>query len=229
VRAKGGYSAAVGRSGTSLLVVVVCAVAAAGAAGAATSPKALRAAILKAASAKHSVHYVVVGSRPGSRIKMVSDVAANRGIQRVTFSKSGRTGHATTVVVKSTAYVRGDAFALHAYMRLPASFAARYAGKWIAIPHTSPLYRPEAIDVTFGSFINDGVPQHHLSLVSGIVGGRRLKGLRGTAPEGGILTLYIRASGRPLPVEGKEVVRGAYPATSRVRTCLLYTSDAADE
>jgi len=132
-------------------VVVVCAVAAAGAAGAATSPKALRAAILKAASAKHSVHYVV-GSRPGSRIKMVSDVAANRGIQRVTFSKSGRTGHATTVVVKSTAYVRGDAFALHAYMRLPASFAARYAGKWIAIPHTSPLYRPEAIDVTFGIF-----------------------------------------------------------------------------
>lgn len=146
---------------------------------------------------------------------MVSDVAGNRGIQRVTFSRSGKTGHATTLLVNSTAYIRADAFALREYMRFPASFASRYAGKWMSIPRTSRYYQPAARDVTIGSFISDSLPQRHLSVVRGTVGGRTLRGLRGTAPEGGTLTLYVPTSGSPLPVAGKEVV-AALSVTSRV-------------
>lgn len=122
-----------------LLVFVACAVAAIGTADAATSPQALRSAILEAALAKHSVHYVTVGTVLGARTKTIGDAAKGRGIRRVTYSRQGKTGHATTRLVGSTAYVRGDAFALRAYMRLPRSFASRHAGQWISIPHNSPI------------------------------------------------------------------------------------------
>lgn len=200
-----------------VLAVVACAVAAIGTAAAAKSPRVFRSAILKAALAKHSVHYVTVSRVLGARVKMVSDVAANRGIQRVTFTRKGRTGHATTVVVKSTAYIRGDAFALHAYMRLPKSFASHHAGRWIAIPHTSPIYRLATSDVTFKSFISDSVPLHHLSVVRGKGANRKLRGLRGREREGGTLTIYVPKRGPRLLVKGRDVVRGAYRATSRVR------------
>jgi hypothetical protein len=202
----------------SVLVVVACTVAAVCTADAAISPRALRSAILKAALAKHSVHYVSVGTVLHARTKTVSDVAADRGIQRVTFSRQGRTGHVTTMVVEATAYVRGDAFALRAYMHLPKSFAFHHAGQWISIPHTSPVYRLATIDLTFKSFIGDSVPQRRLSLVRGRVAGEKLRGLRGKARgRSGTLTVFVPRSGPRLPVEGRRVVRGAYPATSRVR------------
>jgi hypothetical protein len=200
-----------------VLVVVACTVAAVGTADAAISPRALRSAILKAALAKHSVHYVAVGTVLGARTKMVSDVAADRGIKRVTYSRKGRTGHATITVVESTAYVRGDAFALRAYMQLPKSFASHHEGQWISIPHSSPVYRLATIDVTFGSFVSDSVPRHRLSVVRATVAGKKLRGLRGKAPgRSGTLTVFVPRSGPALPVEGRRVVRGAYPATSRV-------------
>jgi hypothetical protein len=205
----------VGRIATGV-IVVACAVAAVGGAYAAMSPQALRAAIFKAASAKHSVHYVTVSSSSRGRSTMVSDIAADRGIQRVTFSNGGRTGHVTMLVVGSTAYIRGDAFTLHGYMAFPPSLASRYAGRWILIPHTSPLYGPVAIDVTFGSFVRDAMPQGHLTIVAGTVGGRKVRGLHGTAREGGTLTLYVPTSGSLLPLEGKETVRAPIAASSRL-------------
>ena len=201
-----------------VLVVVACTVAAVGTADAAISPRALRSAILKAALAKHSVHYVTVRTVLHARMKMVSDVAADRGVQRVTFSRKGRTGHVTTMVVKSTAFVRGDAFALRAYMHLPKSFAAHHAGQWISIPQISPVYRLATIDVMFRSFISDSVPRHRLSVVGRRAAGKRLRGLRGKARgRSGTLTVFVPRSGPALPVEGRDVVRGAYPAASRVR------------
>lgn len=199
------------------MVVVACTVAVTGTADAGMSPRALRSAILKAALAKHSVHYVTVSTVLGARTTMVSDVAADRGIQRVTFSRAGRTGHATTMVVKSTAYIRGDAFALRAYMHLPKSFASHHEEEWISIPHTSPVYRLATIDVTFKSFISDSVPQHRLSVVRGTAAGKKLRGLRGRARKSGTLTVFVPMTGPRLPVQGRDVVRGAYPATSRVR------------
>jgi hypothetical protein len=122
------------------------------------------------------------------------------------------------MVVKSTAYVRGDAFALRAYMHLPKSFASHHAGQWISIPHTSPIYRLATIDVTFKAFIDDSVPRHRLSVVRGTAAGKRLRGLRGRAPgRSGTLTVFVPLSGPTLPVAGRHVVRGAYPVTSRVR------------
>jgi hypothetical protein len=205
------------RVGT-VLVVVACAVAAIGAANAAMPPRALRSAILKAAFAKHSVHYVSVSTVLGARTKSVGDVARDRGIQRVTFSRKGRTGRATTRVVGSTAYIQGDAFALRAYMRLPKSFASHHAGQWISIPHTSPVYRFVTNDLKFGSFIGDSVPDQRLTVVRSRVAGKKLRGLSGKARgQSGTLTVFVPLSGPPLPVAGRDVVRGSFPAAGLVR------------
>jgi hypothetical protein len=201
-----------------VLIGVACAVAAIGTADAATSPQALRSAILRAALAKHSVHYVSVGTVLGARTKTVGDVARNRGIQRVTYVRKGKTGHVTIRVVGSTAYVRGDAVALSGYMHLPKSFASRHAGQWISIPHASPIYRFATVDLTFGSFIGDNVPAQRLTVVRAKVGGKKVRGLRGTARgRSGTVTVFVPLKGRPLPVAGKDVVRGSFPAAGRVR------------
>jgi len=73
--------------------MVACAIAAVGVADAATSPKALRTATLSAELAKHSFRWVSLLSQAGYRMRQVTDVARDRGIQRVTFSKSSKTGH----------------------------------------------------------------------------------------------------------------------------------------
>lgn len=195
------------------------AIAVVGTADAAASPKALRAAILKADLAKHSVHYVSVSTASGGRhARDVADVGRTSGIQRVTFSQNGKTGRQTTLVIHSTGYLHGDAFALHA-MGFPNSFVSRYAGKWISIPHTSPLYAPLAQDVTLGSFARNGLPRTHLTVVGGTIAGKPMRGLRGTAPAsegGGTLTVYVPTSGPPLTSEGTLVIRGAHAGTAHV-------------
>ena len=171
--------------------------------------------MLKAASAKHSVHYVstLAGSYKGQpqRLTQVADVAAGRGIQRITISRGGKTGTVTIRVVNSTAYLRGDAFALHTYMGLRTSQAVGLAGRWISIPHRSPAYGPIAADVTFGSFIRYLLPQHQLSLVHGTVGGTKVTGVHGTARLEGIsetLTVYAPTGTKPLPIAVTYVVHG---------------------
>jgi hypothetical protein len=212
-----GYSPAVGRIGAFLLVVA-CTGAAGGSAAAAASPKSLRAAILDATSAKHSVHYVVVDTGRDFRTTMVSDAARNRGIQRITVIRSGRTGHVTVLVSRSTVYIRGDAFALHTYMAFPKSQASRYAQRWLSIPHTSPVYASVAADVTFGSFVSHLLPEHQLSIVHSTVAGKNVIGVHGTVREQGISVteaVFAPTHGTRLPVEATAVVHGPHGGTGR--------------
>jgi len=68
-------------------------------AGAALSPERVLSAALANARAQRSVHYVSTGSSATVAVQMVCDAARDRGIQRITFHKSGKTGHATVLVV----------------------------------------------------------------------------------------------------------------------------------
>jgi hypothetical protein len=206
----------VGRVGALVLGVAAAAVVTA-VALAARSPQQWRAAMLAAASAKHSVHYVSSSSRPGQGIRIVSDVGHGRGIQRITVTKHGHSGPATVLVVGRTAYIRGDAFTLHNYFPLTQAQASRYAGKWISIPSSSGAYAAVAADATFGSFLSDLLPSKHLSLVPWTTaGGRKAVGIRGRVRQGGVSlveTVYAPARGAPLPFYERAVVTGK-PGTS---------------
>jgi hypothetical protein len=101
---------------------------------AAGSPSSLLAAILAAARAQRTVHYVSIARLATIRVVQVADVGATDGIQRIKYTKAGRTGGVTVIVSAHRAYVRGDAFVLVNYMGFKALASARYANRWVSIP-----------------------------------------------------------------------------------------------
>jgi hypothetical protein len=193
------------------------------AAHAARTPGPVRTAMLKAARAKHSVHYVVdlqpkstYARRQRKRIRMVGDVAAGRGIQRITVSRIGATGHVTVLVVNGTAYIRGDAYGLNAALGFTLPQADALNGRWIAVPRTSRAYKAVAADVTFSSFVGHVVPKRGLSLVEG---GAKMIGVHGTVVELGHRfpeTTYAATSGNRLPIEIKAIFPGLHGGLARI-------------
>lgn len=139
---------------------------------------------------------------------MNCDVAGDRGIQRITFTKHGRTGHVMVRVAHRTAYIRGDAFTLHGYMGFTSAQASRYAGRWISLPHTSSGYKTVAAGVTFSSLLRLLYPHGNPVRVSGTLDGRKVVGVRVKQRNSGlryIETLWAKKHGTPLPVEEYQV------------------------
>jgi hypothetical protein len=201
-----------------VLVVAVAAVTVTDAL-AARSPKQLRAAMLAAASSRHSVHYVSSTSAAGHAIRIVSDVGRGRGIQRITVTSGGQSGPATVLVAGGSAYIRGNAFTLQSFFPFTPAQAVRYAGQWISIPSTSGAYDAVANDATFSSFVSDLLPGTHLSLARATIAGRKSLGVRGTVRQGNLTlvqTVYAPAKGTPLPFEEKAVA-GGVPGASLAR------------
>ena len=194
-----------------LVLVVLTAAIAASVALAARSPKQVRGAMLAAASARHSVHYVSTSSAKGHFIRIVSDVGSGRGIQRITVKSGGHSGPATVLIVGGSAYIRGNAFTLHNYFPFTAAQAQHYAGQWISIPSTSGAYAVVAADATFASLVGDLLPSQHLAVVRATIAGRKSLGLRGSLKQAGLQlteTVYAPATGTPLPFEEKAAAAG---------------------
>jgi hypothetical protein len=186
---------------------------------AARSPQQWRAAMLAAASGRHSVHYVSSGSAAGHRIRMVADVGKGRGIQRITFTSHGHSGPATVLVVSRSAYIRGNTFTMRKFFGFTQAESTRYAGKWISIPSSNPGYSGVAADATFASFLADLLPKEHLKLVRATIAGRRSVGVRGSVLQGGtklVETVYAPAQGAPLPFEAS-ATSPDHPGTSSSR------------
>jgi hypothetical protein len=171
---------------------------------AALTPAQLVSSSLKAAHAQHSVHYVGTASAPSIGSTTVGDAAADRGVQYVTYRAGGHTGHVTVRVVANTAYIKGDAFALTSYVGFSAAQAAKYAGKWVLIPHTSSAFKSVAAAVRLGSNIDElQLSPPFTKLGTSTMQGQRVIGIRGRETQNGITataTLYVRAAGAPLPV-----------------------------
>lgn len=199
-----------------LVLVVAAAALTAAVALAAQSPKQLHVAMLRAASAQHSAHYVSTTSAPGHSIRIVSDVGNGLGIQRITVKSGSKSGPATVLVVGGSAYIQGNAFTLQNFFPFTKAQATKYAGQWISIPATSGAYAVVAADATFSSFVGDLLPSTHLSVVQATVAGRKAVGLRGTVQQVNLKiveTVYAPVSGKPLPFEEKAVTKGVKGAS----------------
>jgi hypothetical protein len=157
-------------------------------AGTGVSAAALIAAMLAAVHAQHSVHYVSTSSAKTTKVVVVADVAKTQGIQRITFTQGGQTGHVTVIVANNTAFLRGDAFTLQTYLGLPAAAAQTVAGQWVRIPHTAREFAPVSEDVT--------LPSVALGLaVSGTV--TKVKGGVRETSSSRTLTILLDAKHRP--------------------------------
>jgi hypothetical protein len=186
------------------------------AAGATELPSGLLASILKAGDAEKAVRYVSSFSDGPVSLRQVADVGASQGVQHTTYTKSGRSGHVTVLVISNTAYLRGDAFALANYNGLPSAIATKYADVWIMIPRTSGAYATVTAGVTLPSTIAElNISGVIIAVPPTSVSGQRVVGVKGTSKDAGqtiTITLFARASSSPLPVEeltARGAVRGS--------------------
>ena len=175
------------------------------AASAADSPSKVLASILAAGHAQRSVHYTSVGNYAAVQVSFDADAGVDKGIQRITYRKSGKTGQATVIVTANTAYIRGDAFILANYLGFKSTPATTYAGKWVRFPHTDRGYAAVAAGVTLSSLVDEIALGGQLSTAPiTTVEGQRVLAVQGTASssKGTIVgTIYARAAGSPLPVK----------------------------
>lgn len=175
---------------------------------AASSPSQTVAAALAKARAQQSVHYVSTQVFGSIAVTINGDAARDRGIQRITFRKAGHVGHVTVLVVANTAYVRGDAFTLESYMRIPASSATAWAGKWLSLAHTAPDFAQVAAAVRLVSTLAElSMPPPFRSVGTSTRQGRRVIGIAAHFQRAGHAideTLYIDlARGLPFQQVGR--------------------------
>jgi hypothetical protein len=154
----------------------------------------------------------------GDAETMVGDAARDRGIQRITYSHAGETGHVTVLVVRTTAYVRGDTFTLTKYLGLTDAQAARYTGRWFSLKPPSGAYAAVAEAVRMGSFVDELLmPGPYRNAPAATFGGRRFAGVRTKLVRAGrtaLVSLYV-ASDTKLPVA--QVIEGS---TGKITTTL---------
>ncbi len=174
-------------------------------AAASVPPDRLVSSALAAARAQRSVHYVTAAVSSTVSVRMVGDAALDRGIQRITYRKAGKSGHVTVLVVANTAYVRGEAFALVNYMAFSHAEATRFAGRWIKVAPTARWYPTLSAAVRLRSTIKEIItlPRPRIALPESVLNGQRVIGIRNTSMASGhrvTRTLYVRAAGLRLPV-----------------------------
>jgi hypothetical protein len=193
------------------MLVVAAGVVGAAAAYAAQSPKALRASMLRAAEAQHSVHYATHEVAGNALLTLTGDVAVADGRQHVNFKAGKQTGQITILVLDDTVYVEGDLNGLELLQGLTKSQASTYAGQWISIAKGDKSYGKTAAEVTLGSFVQSITPHGRLGIFKGKVRGTRVVGVHAISGKGKKKKLQVldaRAHGKPLPLEEDDFAPG---------------------
>ena len=122
-------------------------------------------------------------------------------------------GQATVIVIGAIGYVRGSSAAvLQGFLQLPAA-DSQLAHKWIMLRPGDPGYQQVVPGTTLGSFLTEIMPTGSLTKTGRTtMDGQPVIGVRGKAPAsddmpaGATDTVYIAATGRPLPVACMERV-----------------------
>jgi hypothetical protein len=174
-----------------------------------------------AAETAGSVSYVQTGRTSQETGMNIADVAAGKGHDVMTLSNGAQ---ASVLVVGSIAYLRANLVALTGFFLLPGTTAARMANRWISVRSGTSadrqLWDDLSFEMTTGSVLGALTPVGPLTRTPvSRVDGRLVVGVHGKvrpgtgAAPGSIETLYVAATGLPLPVSCTEVYR-----SSRVTT-----------
>jgi hypothetical protein len=199
------------RWGLPFLAAVLLAAGTGGASAARVGPAPLLRAVLAAAEREHSLHYVATSRFGVTIVVQVGDVGTTEGVQRITYTYAGTTGHVTVVVTAAGAFLEGDSFTLSHYLGFPAAGAKRDAGSWLFVARSARAFSSLAAAVTLPSFVSELDLHAPLARVAGkVVAGVAANGIQGSQASGAKdrLTgvLYAAARGLPLPIE--EVLHG---------------------
>jgi hypothetical protein len=210
-----------GGGGSSSAPAVTSQAASPSAAATATRPAQSASAVLQSAlsalRAGVSVHFSGSATISSQTIAVSQDSAADSG--RQAFTIDGK-AHANVLVVGGTSYIQGDDEALAAMFGFQPTVASRLAGQWISFrPGDSggqTNYQAITEGVTLASVAQELDLTGRLTLTAPtVIAGRAVIGVHGTVPaidqdpSGTTATLYIAASGRPLPVSERLDLHGA--------------------
>jgi len=146
-----------------------------------------------------SVHVVTRIQMRGGAATWVNDTGSQSGKQVITAGGA----QVTILLVASTAYVNANPLAMSEMFQSSAAISQRFASKWLYFPSSSGAYQKVAPTLTLGSLLQQVTPTGALTkLGTSTVDGRSVIGVRGVLPGGGGTgTLYIAATGSPLPIE----------------------------
>ena len=119
----------------------------------------------------------------------------------------------TELVLKGATYVRGNAAALTGFLGMPARKASRFVNRWLVLHAGDPNYQQITQGVTGDSVLSSITPAGALTKGKKLqkIGSQSVVAVSGLAPAGSGMaagstdTLWVAATGKPLPVAAEEV------------------------
>ncbi len=174
-----------------------------------------------AAETAGSVHYVQTGRTTRQAAMNIGDVSSSTGHDVITISDGSR---ATALLIGDVAYLRANLVALTGFFLLPDTTASRIAGRWISVRSGTAGYQRLwdglEFEMTTGSVLDAVTPAGPLTRTpTKTIDGRLVVGVHGKAPAwtgaapGTTETLYVAATGQPLPVSCQESYRSSQVTT----------------
>jgi hypothetical protein len=175
-----------------------------------------------AAETAGSVHVVQTGRTTRETAMNVGDVSSSMGHDVMTLSDGAQ---ATVLLTGDVAYLRANLAALTGYFLLPGTTASRMAGRWISVRSSTAGYQRLwdglSFEMTTGSVLDADTPVGPLTKTpTRTIDGRLVVGVRGKVPAwtgaapGTTETLYVTATGQPLPVSCQEIYRSSQVTTA---------------
>jgi hypothetical protein len=166
--------------------------------------------VLTAGDSQESVHWMSTGSYESKSLVNSTDAGRSVGIQKITYTSSGSTGHVTVELVGGVLYIRGDAMTLEGYMGLKAARATAIANRWFSMRNNVPDYQAVVAGLTISTTIPElnmsgsityGPDQKVNGEQTAVLRGKTVANVADTGAPSMPQTLYVASSGKPLPVK----------------------------
>jgi hypothetical protein len=167
--------------------------------------------VMDAFASQRAVYWTYRLRAFGGSLEQVVHDGVQDGTMATTLKSGGQVAH-VSVVLDGKVYFDGNALGLDQLQNFVVPAAEKEAGKWIAVPRTSPYFAAYAINLTIGSAVEElylggsvkVLPPTTLDGRSVLVLSESItsKGSRITE------TIYVKASGLALPLEVVLAVNG---------------------
>jgi hypothetical protein len=152
------------------------------------------------------VHYASHAKQGNVAFTVSGDTGVKSGTQTLTLKEGSTLEHMTVVSVGSTGYVKGNPTALKNVMGLSAATAKKYGGKWVSFDPANAHYSELVaglLDSQVAGELKMSGPFHYGATKT--IDGKSAVGVVGSVSDNAghsvSSTLWVAASGPPLPIE----------------------------
>lgn len=158
--------------------------------------------VRSAALAAGSVQVLITQTSGARTLRMMDQDATDRGTQTITLGA----GNASVIVVPGATFLRANHLALTTYFGFTAAMANRIGSQWLRLVPGNPGYTTVTEGVTLADTLKQIAMTGPFTVLTTTRHGQRVYGVRGlvagpTKPAKVTATLWVSATGAPLPIE----------------------------